>query len=252
MEAGALAAFMISACAFGVLLEHPGSPIHQAIENPFIRNAIGGVAMGLTAIAIIYSPWGQQSGAHMNPALTLAFFSLGKIERWDALFYIASQFAGGVTGVFVADMLIGMPLRHSAVNYVVTVPGSPGVGVAFIAEAVISGILMTTVLIVSNSRTLSRFTGLFAGVLIATYIAVESPLSGMSMNPARTFGSAFLAGDWTAIWIYFTAPLLGMISAGQLYRLREGAHRVFCAKLNHANKQRCIFRCNYGALHVQR
>jgi len=71
------------------------------------------------------------------------------------------------------------------------------------------------------------------------------------MNPARTLGSAFSAGIWTAMWVYFVAPTLAMLSAGQVYSYWRGAHRVFCAKYHHHNQQRCIFRCNYGALHEQ-
>ena len=248
MEAGALATFMISACVFSVLLEHPISPIQQSIESPLIRRALMGLAMGLTAIAIIYSPWGKQSGAHMNPSVTLTFWSLGKIESWDAAFYIASQFAGGLAGVVISYLVIGAPLSHSAVNYAATVPGPAGTSTAFWAELLISGFMMSTILFVSNTRTLNRFTGVFAGALVAAYITIEAPLSGMSMNPARTFGSALLAWDWSALWIYFTAPPLAMLFAGCAYRFRRGARRVFCAKLHHANNKRCIFRCNYGAL----
>jgi aquaporin Z len=248
MEAAGLAAFMISACVFGVLLEHPESPLHQAIDNSLMRRALMGLAMGTTAICIIYSRWGKRSGAHLNPAITLSYFLLGKIERWDAVFYITAQFLGGITGVLVADAFIGLPLRHSAVNYVATHPGPPGVAVAFWAEAVISFVMMVTVLLASNSRVLTRWTPLFAGALVATYITVESPLSGMSMNPARTLGSALSAQEWIALWIYFTAPPLGMLLASQLYRFRKGAHGIFCAKLHHHNHERCIFRCNYAEL----
>jgi aquaporin Z len=67
----------------------------------------------------------------------------------------------------------------------------------------------------------------------------------MSMNPARTVGSAILANVWTALWVYFAAPLLGMLAAAQLYVATQGADRVLCAKLHHENQQRCIFRCSY-------
>ena len=79
MEAAALGMFMVSACIFGVLLGHPASAIYQAVPNPLVRQILGGIAMGLTAVGIISSPWGKQSGAHMNPAFSLMFLSLGKI-----------------------------------------------------------------------------------------------------------------------------------------------------------------------------
>jgi aquaporin Z len=81
-----------------------------------------------------------------------------------------------------------------------------------------------------------------------TYISIEAPLSGMSMNPARTFGSALSANTWTALWIYFTAPPLGMLLAAETYLRLAGARKVFCAKLHHHNNKRCIFRCNFQEL----
>jgi aquaporin Z len=249
MEAANLGLFMVSACIFGTVLEHPDSTLHGVIEDPFVRRALMGLAMGITAIGIICSPFGKRSGAHMNPAVTLTYFRLGRIPGRDAAYYLLFQFAGGVAGVALAAVLIGPALAHSAVNYVATTPGPSGPAAAFVAEFAISYLLMLTLLVVSNVGALSRYTPYVAGLLVATYITFEAPISGMSMNPARTFGSALVAGDWYALWIYFVAPPLGMILAGQFYLMRWGAQRVFCAKLHHHNPERCIFRCNYGAIH---
>lgn len=245
MEAVGLGSFMVSACAFGAVLEHPGSPIRQAIQDPAPRRILMGLAMGLTAIGLIYSPWGRRSGAHFNPSVTLTFLRLGKVAPWDGIFYILAQFAGGVVGVGCAAIVLGQALAHPAVHYVVTMPGQWGIVVAFLTEIVISFGLMSTVLIVSNTEGLARFTGLFAGVLVAAYITFEAPISGMSMNPARTFGSAVTADTWAALWIYFTAPLLGMLLAAEAYIRAFGNRRVRCAKLHHQNSGRCIFRCGY-------
>src|SRR5438445_11567210 len=100
---------------------------------PFARRALMGLAMGLTEIGIIYSPWGQQSGAHINPAVTFTFFRLGKIQPPDALFYIMAQFAGGITGVLLAQSALWMLIAHPSVNSVVTVPGLAGACVQFVA-----------------------------------------------------------------------------------------------------------------------
>ncbi len=209
---------------------------------------IGGLAMGGSAVAIIYSPWGQRSGAHFNPAVTLTFFRLGKVERWDAIYYILAQFAGGIAGVYIAMLVLRERVAHPAVQFVATLPGMSGEAAAFFAEVAITFLLMSVVLRVSNSLRLTRWTGLFAGVLVWLYISFEAPFSGMSMNPARTFGSAFFARTWTALWIYFTAPPLGMLLAAELYLRRKGLHSVLCAKLHHCNSKRCIFRCNFGSL----
>src|SRR5438067_95406 len=151
MEAAALGLFMVSACFFGVLLGHPGSAVHQAIPFPLARQILGGIAMGLTAVALISSPWGRRSGAHMNPALTLTFLSLGKIAPWDAVFYISAQFAGGLMGVLLSAGLLGPRIGHPSVNYVATVPGPRGEWMAFAAEFAISFLLVTIVLNVANS-----------------------------------------------------------------------------------------------------
>jgi aquaporin Z len=244
MEAAGLGIFMVSACTFAAILQYPGSPVRQALPDPFVRRMLMGLAMGLTAVGIIYSPWGKQSGAHINPAITLTFFRLGKIAPYDALFYVAAQFAGGLAGVLVAAAVLGNILAHPTVNYVATAPGSGGPGAAFIAELIISFGMMLTVLAVSNTQRIPSLTGLFAGGLVATYITFEDPFSGMSMNPARTFGSALPAQFWTALWVYFTAPVIGMLLAAETYPRLKGRRKVFCAKLHHQNDKRCIF-CAY-------
>src|SRR5438067_2049044 len=83
------------------------------------------------------SPRGQRSGAHLNPAVTLTFFRLGKIAGWDAVFYVIAQAAGGVSGIVVITALTDGWLAHPAVRYVTTLPGASGVGVAFAAEVLI-------------------------------------------------------------------------------------------------------------------
>ena len=161
---------------------------------------------------------------------------------------IAAMLVFAVAGVAVAHFIVGPPLEHGAVSFVITEPGPAGAWPALVAEFAISLMLMLTVLQLSNSPTLNRFTPFAAGALVALYITFESPISGMSMNPARSFGSAFSAGRWDSIWIYFVGPPAGMLTAAALYRFRAGAHRVFCAKLHHHNAQACIFRCNYADL----
>ena len=245
MEAGELGSYMFFACATATLFQHPASPVQHLIANDFWRRVLTGLAMGTTAIAIVMSPWGKQSGAHFNPAVTFTFYRLGKVELWDAAFYITGQFLGAIGGVALATYVLRGALSNQAVRYAVTAPGACGKAAAFVAELTISFILMTTVLFVSNREKLARYTPYFAGALVATYITFETPLSGMSMNPARTFASAFQAEYWQALWIYFIAPMLGMLSAAEVFlRIRRGVPPR-CAKLYHTNDKRCIFHCGY-------
>lgn len=237
---------MISAGLFTILLEHPVSPVTQAIDDPFLRRMLIGIAMGSTAIAIVFSPLGKRSGAHFNPAVTLTFWRLGKINNWDAFFYVVAQFVGGATGVAMVTFFAREAMAHESVKFVATLPGAHGPWVAFAAELVIAFVLMTTVLVVSNTPHLARFTGIFAGCLVATYITFEAPLSGMSMNPARTFASALNGHLWTALWVYLTAPILAMQLAAMLYTRSE--RTVYCAKYHHHNAHRCIFNCRFPEL----
>ena len=246
IEASGLGLFMVSATAFTVLLEFPGSWFYQHIDNATLRRFLIGLAMGLTAICIIYSPWGKRSGAHINPAATFTFYRLGKIAPWDALFYMVAQFLGAGAGMALAVLMFTPKIvAHPSVHFVVTAPGMTGTVTAFAAEFLLSFGLMLMVLIVSNRRDWNRYTGLLVGFLVMVYITVEAPLSGMSMNPARSFGSALLAQDWRGFAIYMTAPPLGMLSAARAYLQLPSHNPVLCCKLHHDNDAQCIFHCQY-------
>src|SRR5207245_4060663 len=132
-EAAELGLFMISASLFTMLLWHPSSPVLSLIPNPFVRRMLTGLAMGGTAIALVFSPLGKRSGAHFNPAVTLTFWRLGKVKHCDAFFYVIAQFIGGISGVLVVALVARMALSHRAVNYVATLPGPRGMIVALVA-----------------------------------------------------------------------------------------------------------------------
>ncbi len=244
IEGWALGMFMISAGVFTILVEQPQFPIFQLIESSTIRRLLIGLAMGATAVALIYSAWGKRSGAHMNPAVTIAFFRLGKMHRWDAVYYILFQILGGLAGVLTVRLLFGEAFTSPPVSYVVTIPGKAGVAIAFGAEFLMSLLLMLMILFVSNHNTWQRLTGLAAGVMVATYITLGAPLSGMSINPARTIASALPAGNWNHSWVYFIAPVLGMLAAVEVYRGCWPGAIVRHAKLVWSDKQRCIH-CGY-------
>lgn len=218
MEAAGLIAFMLGAGAFTTLFLYPGSSVQQALPTDLLRNAGIGACMGVVTYAII-AMTGGRSGAHINPAVTWTYYRLGKIGGWDACFYTLFQFAGALAAPALLYAAIGEPFTHDKVKYATSQPGPQGAAAAFAAEFAISFVLMLVLLIAANSSRLSKFLPLLAAVLIAAYIAIESPLSGMSMNPARTFGSAVTAGQWSGLWIYFTAPVAAMLLAAEAYRL---------------------------------
>jgi aquaporin Z len=147
--------------------------------------------------------------------------------------------------VALACLLLQGSPAHKSVHYAATIPGIYGDTVAFVAEVAISFILMIAILFTSNHKVLAPYTRYFAAILIASYIAFESPLSGMSTNPARTFGPALYGSYWHALWIYFIAPPVGMLAAAEVFLLARQGREPYCAKLDHQNDKRCIF-CHSG------
>jgi aquaporin Z len=216
-EALGLAIFMFSACLFGALLEGKTSTLHQQIHNPTVRTIIMGVLMGATALFIFYSKFTAPSGSQINPAVTITFLRLGKMCRYDALFFIIAQFIGGTVAVYIMKALIGDLLTQPPVNSVVTVPGIHGVAPAMLTEFIIAFITMSMVLFTSSHNKLKNYTRLFAGCLVCTWVIVAGPISGFGMNPARSFASALPAGTWTAFWIYLLVPFAGMLTAAEFF-----------------------------------
>lgn len=218
IETWALGMFMVSASLFVILFEYPSSPLRQLIDSAILRRFIIGLAMGLTAVLLIYSQWGKRSGAHMNPAVTITFFMLNRIKRQDAFWYILFQFFGGYLGVGIFKWVAFIYISDPSVHFIATLPGLKGVWVAFAMEFLLSLVIIVTVLFSSNSRKTAPYTGYFVGILLVFFITFEAPFSGMSINPARTFGSAFASNEWQGWWLYFLGPVMGMLLGGFLYR----------------------------------
>jgi aquaporin Z len=216
-EAFGLAIFMISACFFGALLEGKNSSLHHAIPNGFTRTILMGVLMGATALLIFYSPFTAPSGSHINPAVSLTFLRLGKMCHWDALFYGIFQLTGGILAVYIMQLLMGEILTAPPVDSVAT--GKACMWPAFIAELIIAFFTMTMVLFTSNHTTLKKYTRIFSGCLVCTWVIVAGPVSGFGMNPARSFASALSAHIWTAFWIYLIVPFAGMLLAAEVFLL---------------------------------
>lgn len=203
--AEATGTFGLVFCGTGAIVTNeafPGTVTHVGIAITF----------GLVVMAMIYA-FGEQSGAHLNPAVTIAFalnrnFPVREIPR-----YLLSQFIGAV----FASLLLRM-MFPNAVLLGATLP-SGGVWQSFVMEAVLSFLLMMVILQVANG---SKEQGLFAGIAIGSVVLLEAmfagPVSGASMNPVRSLAPALVSGHLQHLWIYLTAPFFGMAIASYLHK----------------------------------
>jgi aquaporin Z len=196
---------------------------------------------GLGSLYAVLPP-GKLSGAHLNPSLSVAFALLGKMHKRDLAGYIGGQFVGGLAGAWLFFYVWDHGLADK--HFAVTAPG-PGYTVpeAFATEVVLTFLLISLVLVMVSSKRTMKFTPLVAWILVIFEVWFGAPVSGSSMNPARSFGPAYATHFWNAQWIYFTAPILGAVLAYSAFRFKMwGDLELFTAKLFHSPKYRCIFK----------
>jgi aquaporin Z len=249
MEAAELGVLMFCICLFGTLLYSSASSLMPLGLSRIGKATFMGIALAITTFLIIRSPFGRRTGAHFNPGITLTYFYLGRVHRWDTLCYFASQFAGALVGMFVAHQILGRPLAAIPVCYVITIPGEYGSFIAFVAEFALSGLLMAVVLFATNRRSLTRLSPVIVSLLVVFYYALCPSLSGFSVNPARASFICYLCLDLAGIWVYFAAPCLGMLAAAVLYIRSMGPQRVYCAKVFHDLQSTCPFNCRFDQLY---
>ena len=206
-EAAGLGLFMLSACVFGTALGHPASPVVRALPDPFARRMLMGLAMGLTAITLIYSPWGRLSGAHLNPATTLTFWRLGKVAGGDALAYAAAQVVGGVAGVVVANLMFGLP----AVNVSTTIRSSPGL---WLAEVVATfGLLLVIFGVVRSRRASVAPFAVGAYIGGAYFFTASTSFANPAVTVARTLSNTFAGIAPASAPAFMGAQLAGAVIA---------------------------------------
>jgi aquaporin Z len=126
IEAAGAALILFAACVYATLLNHPASPLGAVISSAAAQRVVMGAAMGTTVAAFTYSPLGRRSGAHLNPAVTLAFLRLGRVPPADAAAYVVAQVVGAAAGITAASLLLRDLIAHPQVHYVTTRPGPQG------------------------------------------------------------------------------------------------------------------------------
>lgn len=210
---------MLIAGLLTIFLEHPDLPVMKGeLKNSsLLRRVPLAIVLGIY-VTVVVLLFGKKSGAHVNPSVTWTFYRLGKINFKDALFYTIAQFTGAIGAAQLLKYATGNLFGHPLINYGNTEPKPPhGTMSAFIAEFIISFILMLVILIASSSKRFEKYVALITGVLIALYLIIELPFSGMSLNPARSFAGALAANKWTYLWIYFISPTLAMLAASEVF-----------------------------------
>lgn len=183
--------------------------------NDYAGGAIGhaGVALAFAfvVLALIYA-LGHISGAHINPAVTLAFWSAGRFPGRDVPGYVVGQCIGAIAASLTLRAVLGPVGSHGA-----TVPAIP-VGAAFAVEWLLSFILMFVITAVAtDERVAEGFAGIAVGLTVGFDAMMGGPLTGASMNPARSLGPAVAGGIWTAHWLYWLAPITAMMVAARVY-----------------------------------
>ncbi|MCD0484117.1 aquaporin [Streptacidiphilus sp. ASG 303] len=218
----------------------PGSPVAALVPDEWLRRLLTSLLFSASATAVVYSPIGRVSGGHINPAVTLAFFRLGKLTPGSAGAYVLAQLCGAAAGTAV--VLLAWGHRAAEVRLGATVPGRAGTWPALGVETAATFLFVALVLAFTSRPGIAHLTAAAAGLfgMFLTFFAF--PVSGAGLNPARSFGPALVGDVWTVLWIYFAGPLLGSLAASALFRDRV----VPCGKLIHDPGYRCRFKnCLY-------
>jgi aquaporin Z len=194
-----------------------GSPLAWLLPEEGARRFITGFFFGSTGALITLSPLGKESGAHINPAVTLSFWLMGRMESRHAVGYVASQLAGAFIG---AVPLLAWGAMGRSVTYGATVPGvAYGTTLALLGEVVTTFALVFGLFFFLRHRSLRAYTPALFPPLYAIMVWLEAPVSGTSTNPARSFGPAVISGQWSGWWVYALGPLLGALLGVAVYRL---------------------------------
>lgn len=219
-----------------------GLPMEHWIPDKSIRLLITGLMFAGSGSLVAISPLGKLSGAHINPSVSLAFWAQGKMHHHDIGGYIIGQFLGAILG---AGLLVTVWGKYAvSVNNGMTLPATAyPLWYVFLAEVSMTFVLVLCIFIFVSSHRLMRWTPLMTWFLVATMVWLVAPISGTSLNPARSIGPALVSWFWKDQWLYCIAPPLGaMLAVGAFRVLSMGGRRILTGKLFHVPHYRSIFK----------
>ena len=228
------AALLFGGLSIVILMSGEGSPVLRLIPNALVRMAITGFLFGCIGGGIALSRVGTESGAHINPAVTMGFWLLRKLDARAAIGYIVSQLAGAAVGCLP---LLAWGAMGRSIDFGATIPGQGyATSTVLVGEAVTTFALIAVLCVFLGFRPLRRYTPFTMPLLYAVMVPLEAHLSGTSTNPARSFGPALISGRWDGWWIYWAGPMLGMAAA--IIACSALAKRIEVAKLYHFESDR--------------
>ncbi len=233
-EFAGTALLVLVGLSFVIFIFGAGSPMARVLPAESLRRLVTGFLFGSTGALIALSPIGKESGAHINPVVTLGFCLTGKLDATTGAGYVVSQLAGAIAG---AAPLLAWGAMGRSVAYGATTPGAGySVGTVVLGEAVTTFAMITLLITFIAFRGLRRFTPAIFPPLYAVMVCLEAPISGTSTNPARSLGPAVVSGQWQGWWIFWVGPLAGLLAA--LLACNALAARVEVAKLYHFDSDR--------------
>jgi aquaporin Z len=200
-----------------------GSIVAQLIPSQFVRTVLTGFLFGCVGCLVTLSPVGKISGAHINPAVSIAFWLRGKMHSNVLIGYIAAQMIGAAMGS-VPLLLWGDQGR--SIQYGITLPGLRGVGAAFLSETLATSSLIVYLYVFIGQKNLRNYTpyGIpFLYSILNIFFAIPS---GDSTNPARSFGPALISANFSDYWVYWAAPICGVIIVTIFFKWRR-IHRIY-------------------------
>ena len=233
-EAAGTALLVLGGLSVVIFMFGDGSPMARLVPSVVLRRVITGFLFGCIGGSIALSEVGKVSGAHINPAVTLGFWLMQKLDARTAIGYTLAQLVGAALG---ALPLLAWGAMGRSVDFGATVPGEGYMTMdALLGEVVTTFALVTGLCIFIGFRALRRFTPFLMPPLYAVMVPLEAALSGTSTNPARSFGPALISSQWDGWWIYWVGPLAGTLAA--IVVCSSLARRIEVAKLYHFESDR--------------